>query len=182
MVVTLGGAVIAGAFVMALVLSQVGGTTTVRPEGPPTGPLGIAVKPTTTTTTGLGSSDVALAAGLGGLAAAAVVALGVVAWVTLRHDPWFDETLAELYASGWVRAIGIPLTGGALAGVVFVFAEHAFATAERPADLADLGPTMGGAAILTLLVYLPLAGLAWLVRRLRGFPPEPPSNHAPPSA
>lgn len=179
---TLGGAVIAGVFVMALVLSQVGGTTTtVEREGLPQGPLGIAVGPATTTST-IGSDDVAMAAALGGVVAVFFVALGVVAWVTLRHDPWFDETLDELYASGWVRAIGLPLTVGALVGVTFLVIELAIATPERPADLRELGPMAGGSAVLALLVYLPLAAIAWLVRRVRGIPPDSPSNPAPPPA
>lgn len=174
MVVTLGGAVIAGALVMVLLLSQAGGS--VNPDALPGAPL------RQTTTYGLGSDDVTVAAWVGGAAAGLIVLLGVASWVTLRRDPWFDETVDELYGSGWVRVIGIPLTAGALGGVFFVVAEHATATPEHPPDLSDLGELMGGTAFLALFAYLPLMALAWLVRRLRGIPPGPPSNPPAPPA
>lgn len=104
--------------------------------------------------------------GLAGAICTAV--LGLWAWVVLGRDRDFAAEVEALYASRWVRAVGVPLVGGLGGGIAYAVLEHATATPAYPPDLGDLGPFMGGSAVIVALGYWSMRALARLAGQIFG--------------
>jgi hypothetical protein len=109
---------------------------------------------------GLREAGMVAAAAWGG-----VVLIGLFAWGVLRKTRDFAADVDELYASAWVRGIGVPLVGGLAGGCLYLIMEFATATPEYPPKMDDLGPFAGGMAVLTGAGYLIVSLIIKLIRR-----------------
>ena len=166
LVALLGGSTVGGALVIVLALT-LGASETPDPQAHMPGlapPSPLAPRPGG----GWGPEDLGLAAALGGASAGLLLVGGLVAWIVVGGEKWFQDEIDGLYAEPWVRAVGIPLASGCVGGAVYGVAELSFASKEYPADFSDLWPFMGGVTFLALLLYLVWLGLKALLRRLFG--------------
>lgn len=105
---------------------------------------------------------------IAGIAAVLVLGLGIAYWISERGSRSFPQEVDVLFKNGFVRFMGVVLTGGAMGAVLFAVMEYVTATVEFPPKWHEIPEFIGGIMILTAGGYLLVSFFLWGFRKMRG--------------
>lgn len=105
---------------------------------------------------------------IAGIATVLVLGLAIAYWISERGSQSFPQDVDELFRNGYIRFIGVVLTGGAMGAVLFAIMEYATATVEYPPKWHELPEFIGGIMILTAGGYLMVSFFLWGFHKMRG--------------